>query len=651
MEHDADLAEVQSAFRRGDLDRARAIAEARLARAPGVPELEHLLGLIHCRQGDPGSGALWLGKAAQAEPDNIAYRVMLVRALTDSGRPEQALGVADRPAGTSPPELALWHARAEAASAIEAWPEAAEAWSKLCASGAADWRAWSSCGQSLGALGRWDEAVATFRQAAALNPAEPSLVRALATALARAGRYQESADQMLRWIESEPDDPALRIMLARLLADLGRQDESDGQLAKAAELTTGVATFDATGEGLIEIVSVGAPGERRADPPALRELAYLLERTNRTDALRTLLGDAEERGVRREEVAYPAAAVALRGGDPSEARRLLLTEPADRDPMRWHRLMARIADAEGDPEAAFAEADAMNRSARDYDVWRRRAAGYLDWTRGLAAMLTPEWVAGLSQLSAVERRSPALLVGFPRSGTTLLDTFLMGHSDTAVLEEVPLMHQAETVLGDFAQLRCASIARLEEARTAYFAELDRHIPPGFGGLAIDKMPLNLLAMPYAHCLFPDAGIVFVQRHPCDAVLSCIMQGFALNDATACFLDLGHAAAAYDAIMSMWVRSRDLLPLRVHTLVYERLIATPDEELRPLVDFLGLQWQAHMLDHRATARQRGAIGTPSYDQVIEPLSQGASGRWRRYEKQLEPVLPILLPWAERLGYSD
>jgi hypothetical protein len=266
-------------------------------------------------------------------------------------------------------------------------------------------------------------------------------------------------------------------------------------------------------------------------------------------------------------------------------------------------------------------------------------------------MLTPEWVGGLTQLAATERGTPAFLVGFPRSGTTLLDTFLMGHLDTAVLEELPLMHQAETVLGDIAQLPSASIARLEQARSAYFAELDRHIPAGFGGLAIDKMPLNLLAMPYAHCLFPDARIVFVQRHPCDAVLSCLMQGFALNNATACFLDLGDAAAAYVSIMTVWMRSRELLPLKVHTLVYERLVTAPEDELRPLVEFLGLEWQAQILDHRATARGRGAIGTPSYDQVVEPLSQGPSGRWRRYEKELEPVLTILLPWAERLGYSD
>jgi len=649
VEHDPDLAEAQSAFRRGDLGRARAIAEARLAREPNLPLLQHLLGLIHCRQGNMDTGIDCLRRAAEGEAGNIAYRVMLARALTDSGRAAEALELAAPSGGTGPPELAMWHARAEAAQALEAWPDAVEAWAVLCSSGAADWHAWKDYGHSLGAIGRWHEAVAALRQAAALNPTEPDLIRALAIALARAGQHQDSADELLRWIESEPDDPARRIMLARLLADLGRQDESDAQLTKAAELATGIAEFDVSGDGMIEIASAGAPGERAVDKPALRELAFLLERTNRTDALRTLLTDAEARGVQREDIGYPAAAMALRDGDPNEAKRLLLTEPPDRDPTRWHRLMARIADALDDPAAAFAEAETMNRAARDHDVWRRRAAEYLLWVRGLATMLTPEWVSGLTQLPMAERRSPAFLVGFPRSGTTLLDTFLMGHSEAAVLEEMPLMHQAETVLGDSVQLPGAGIASLEQARGAYFAELDRHLPPAFAGLAIDKMPLNLLAMPYVHCLFPDAGVIFVQRHPCDVVLSCFMQGFALNNATACFLDLGDAAAAYDAIMTMWLRSRELLPLRVHTLVYERLIAAPEDELRPLIDFLGLEWQAQMLDHRITARGRGAIGTPSYDQVVEPLSQGSSGRWRRYEQQLEPVLPLLLPWAERLGY--
>jgi len=81
------------------------------------------------------------------------------------------------------------------------------------------------------------------------------------------------------------------------------------------------------------------------------------------------------------------------------------------------------------------------------------------------------------------------------------------------------------------------------------------------------------------------------------------------------------------------------------------VVDPEAALRPLIDFLGLEWRPELLDHRSTAKARGAIITPSYDQVVQPLSKAPSGRWRRYEKQLGPVLPVLLPWAERLGYTN
>ena len=82
-----------------------------------------------------------------------------------------------------------------------------------------------------------------------------------------------------------------------------------------------------------------------------------------------------------------------------------------------------------------------------------------------------------------------------------------------------------------------------------------------------------------------------------------------------------------------------------------MVADPESALRPAIDFIGLDWRDGILDHRATAKARGAISTPSFDQVVQPISDKAVGRWRNYREQLEPVLPILLPWAERLGYRD
>jgi hypothetical protein len=103
-------------------------------------------------------------------------------------------------------------------------------------------------------------------------------------------------------------------------------------------------------------------------------------------------------------------------------------------------------------------------------------------------------------------------------------------------------------------------------------------------------------------------------------------------------------------MALWRTCRTVLPLKVQNVRYERLVADPEAQLRPLADFLGIAWDDRMLDHIATARGRGHISSSSYAQVTEPLHQRASERWRRYRAQLEPVLPLLARWADDMGYE-
>jgi tetratricopeptide (TPR) repeat protein len=640
------LADALAAFQQGQLDRARELAEDELQADPSSPQLQHLMGLIECRLGRLESGVEWLRRAVHVDPDNVAYRVMLARALIDSGRPEQAFEIAHPPSGTSPAEFALWHARAEAADAVGAPLEAAEAWSNLSAVRPDDWLVWSNLGKSLGEMGHWPEAARVLERAVALNPAELPLRRNLAGALNNAGRADESVEEFRRCIGAAPGDKSLRISLAAILAELGRGQESRAELDQAAKLA-GVAIGE-DGDGLVRIV---ADGTGCVDLVGLKEIADLLERTSRMDALARLIEDAERLGIAPKQIGYPAAAAALRQGNPEDARRLLLAESPDAVPSRWHWLMARIEDAMGNSAAAFAEAEAMNRSAHDYGGWRERGAEQRVAVRRLAETITPAWAAQLRTLDQDDRGSPAFVVGFPRSGTTLLDTFLRGHPATEVVEELPLIRVAEDVLGDMAELPRRSTAEVERAREAYFAELGRHGAPATSGLLIDKLPLNMLAAPVIHSLFPEACLIFAQRHPCDVVLSCFMQAFVLNYSMASFLDIADAADFYDAAMTVWTRSCEALPIKVHTIAYEELVVEPEATLRPAIDFLGLDWQPQLLDHRATAKARGRINTPSYNQVTQPLSRAPSGRWRRYEKQLAPVLPVLLPWAKRFGYRD
>ena len=650
MSRAPELTEAIAAFQRGDLDRALSLAE----QSGGTAEAEHLLGLIHCRRGDLASGIEHLERAAAAEPINAAHRLMLARALVDSGRAAEVLTMPEPPVDNVPSSLALWHARAEAADAVGDPRTAKLAWQIVATARPSDWRAWSNLGNACAALEEWEDSADALRRAVAIKPDEPSIRRNLAGALGNGGAFEEAVAELEQAVRLEPDHVESRLTLAQLLADLGRHQEALAELAQASQLA---ASFDAEqgrGRWLIDLIRLDQAGQDRGSELAIgriRKFGVLLERTNQMDALLELLDEAVSAGVDQGSLGYLWAARELRDGKPEEARRLLLTESPDHDPVRWHRLLAKIEDARGDAAPAFAAAEAMNHAVRDFDEWRAKGAEYRRRIHALAPIITDDWAGRLPTPVPSGRRSPAFLVGFPRSGTTLLDTFLMGHPDTEVLEEVHMLGAAELVVGKVAELPNCPSETLLEARKAYFAELDRHIGPTFQGLVVDKLPLNMLGLPLIHSLFPDARIIFAQRHPCDAILSGFMQSFVMNDAMACFLTIEDAADLYDAVMDVFTRSREALPVQVHTLVYEELVANPEAALKPLIDFLGLDWNDELLDHRATARKRGAIITPSYDQVTEPLSRRPSGRWRRYERQLEPVLPILLPWAKRLGYDD
>jgi hypothetical protein len=231
-----------------------------------------------------------------------------------------------------------------------------------------------------------------------------------------------------------------------------------------------------------------------------------------------------------------------------------------------------------------------------------------------------------------------------------LDTFLMGHPATLVLEEKGLLSGAAQLLGPLSMMANSTTAALETTRDRYFRALSSHVGSSADRLIIDKEPLNILLAPLLHALFGNSRVIFAQRHPCDVVLSAYMQSFRPNLGMASFLDLADAADFYDAAMCLWTASTEALPLEVQTVTYERLVRDPEEELRSATNFLGLDWLGQLLDHQSTARQRGTIMNTSYDQIAQPLQTSAVGRWLRYRHQLEPVLPLLLPWAERLGYA-
>jgi len=204
--------------------------------------------------------------------------------------------------------------------------------------------------------------------------------------------------------------------------------------------------------------------------------------------------------------------------------------------------------------------------------------------------------------------------------------------------------------GNFDALAPMDGGEVRRLQQRYFELADGYVQRGEDVMLIDKSPLHMQSVPQIYRLFPNAQVILALRHPADVVLSCFMAKFRMNASMSNFVRLDTIAEFYDLSFSLWEKSLALFPLKVHPVVYERMIEDPEAALRPVVEGLGLRWQADILDHQRTARQRGVITTASYAQVTEPLYSGSVGRWQHYRKHLEPVLSSLRPWAEKLGYE-
>lgn len=539
--------------------------------------------------------------------------------------------------------------------------EAADCYRRLVERGPEDFEAWNNLGNACREAGDAEGAVAALDRAARLRPDIAIIQQNLGGALAAAGRLEDSLAAIERAVAREPGNPAFLMELSRAHGRLGRPEKVLPPLEQAARLAPrdpglqvelGLAHAALGGHGRAEEAYRRALDLRPDFAPAYLQLGLLLEHGGRADELAPLLREADERGVPSAETAFIRALVLKREGRLEEALDFARSASASVEPHRRMQLIGEIADRLGDTAAAFAAFRDMNRVlAETSSAPRAEAARYRDEVERIAALTTSEWFAGWTSAEPDPTRpSPVFLVGFPRSGTTLLDTILAGHPGVRVLEEEPLIQSVYEELGGFEALPGLGKADVDALRARYFEELDARASDAGERLIIDKMPLNIPMIPLIHRLFPDARFIFAERHPCDVVLSCFITNFRLNPAMANFLDLEDAARLYDLVLGHWEKSRAVFPLRVRTVRYENMVEDPGGAVRPLMAFLGLPWDETMLDHRRTAAKRGYIASASYAQVTEPIHARARGRWERYRDRMRDVLPILEPWAQRLGYD-
>ncbi len=652
------MAQASRAFQQGDFARARDLAQTAADRQPANASVLQFLGIAQAQAGDPSQGLTTLKRAILLAPSDAALRLNAARAAIDAGAFAEVEDIC-RPIATTP---AAQQVLAQASRLSGFAPEAVTRLAALVERQPDDPRVLNNYGNALLEVGRIDDAVEILEKASELAPGEPQVWLNLGRARSAARQFEAALAAFDRAVALSPQDADINVELGKSLLRYGRNEEALLRLSEAARqgrreaqvfVMIGICYAGMEQRTEAERAYRMALSVDPADTRAILNLALQMERENRVAELETLVGDAHDRGLQGAEIAYCDALIMRRKGDLEGAQSILENNnPEGLDSYVRDQLIGQIADRLGDSDKAFSAFAAMNEGmSLTPEALRFNGTEHGALVRQATAVITPGWYAKWRGGAPADgRSSPAFLGGFLRSGTTLLDTILMGHEGTEVREEQMMLARLEEAAPSIEGLPGLPPERIGAMRAAYFTELRAggSVPPG--KLVIDKFPLMTLRASHIHRAFPDARFIFALRHPCDVVLSCFMQSFRVTSAMSSFLTLENSARLYDAAMTHWDRAQAVMPLKVHTVRYEDMVLDLEGELRPLIDFLGLEWDEALLDHRKTAIDRGYIRTPSYSQVTEQVYTRSSGRWESYRKHMEPVLPILAPWIERYGYE-
>ena len=601
----------------GQLDEAEAIYRQVLKAAPNSGEALHLLGLVSHDRGDSARAMQFIQRALEATPESAAVHLSLGNLLRASDQLDAATK-SYRRAIALKPDFAHAHcnlasalsrqglheeALESAARAVELMPDLAEAHFNRAA--------------ALARRRRFVDAEAAFRKVLALQPDNAAALTELGQVVAELKRFDEAIGIMRRAVELQPDKIGAHLPLAATLVMAMDLDASEAAWRKAIDLAPNSARAWA-GLGTTMRV-VGRFDEARVyferalalDPDlsdahgGLAVIGQLPSNEAHVDRLRALAASPEVEIEHRVWLSFALGTMLDNAGRYDEAF------------------------------SSFAEGNAAH---------RERLAGFGEIYDHAAL---ERQVTGLIQslnaafYSAVEpdgnpSETPVFVVGMPRSGTSLVEQIASSHSRVSgagELSDLPRLCDTVFAHGQGRSLEEMDPGLARRLADDYVAKLERL---GKGrARVVDKMPDNILHLGVAALLFPGARVVFCRRDLRDICLSCYFRHFSEPMAFAQDLaDCARRALEIERLADHW---RNVLPLRMHTIDYEALVADLEGESRRLIAFLGLDWEPACLEFHKTER---SVLTASGWQVRQPLYTHSVGRWRHYERHLGPLLQVL-----------
>lgn len=468
-----------------------------------------------------------------------------------------------------------------------------------------------------------------------MTPQHVDLLNALGTCQARLGHLREAVEAFDAALPLAPSDQRLHLGRALALEDLSELDAARAGFEKVLALDPSAS---------VALSRLAVLAVQRGDAQKARELATRALSIDPADQAANIA--FAQAALQQKDIAAAAQAVAALSqhqalGPVNRAFAVSLAGDVLDAQDRTAEAFAAYGQSKQILREAFAPQMAAVESVRAREI---RLAEY--FRRADAAA----WRAS----AAPSQRSHVFLVGFPRSGTTLLGQVLASHAHVETMEErTCLMDSAAEFFGSDAaldRLAALSESELDAWRARYWRRVAESGLSPSKPVFVDKMPLHAVFLPLIAKLFPHAKIVFALRDPRDVVLSCFRRRFAMNAGMYELTRLDSAATYYAAVIRLVQIYAQKLSLPIFEARHESLVADFPGQVRRLCDFLGIAYRAEMADFARRAQSRN-IDTPSSAQVARGLSDAGVAQWRRYARELDPVFPMLAPFVTQYGYPE
>lgn len=546
-------------------DEARRALATSVRLEPRNPDALMSLGAALMRLGRADEGLKQLRRAVSIVPDAVAVRLQLCSALIDLRRLEEA-------------EKELRKIKAPTAQSAEVA---------------------YVFGQLRERQDRPQSAAKHFREVVTADPENAAAHVSLGIALQRLGRLDDAENHIRRALELTPGMPELQDRLGLILEAAGREDEAAecfrhaGELGHLADMYRRRGDFDQA-LGVIDELRTANP-----DDPNIYALLAQIGRYRFTDADRQ----------------HAETLAAAGTGDPYEIADL-------------HFALGHCYEADDKIDIAFDHFRRANELLNAKQNYNMRAEER--WVETMIETFTPDLFRRLSGVGS-DSKLPVLVLGMPRSGTSLVEQIIASHPLAAGAGELNHLAVIEHELPGFldgTEPFPHGVERIDEGLARrlsgdYLERLTAVAPEAVR--VVDKMPGNFRRLGLIALLLPGAFVIHCTRDPVDTCLSLFQRRFRGRHPYAYSLArLGHYYRLYRKLMAHW---QAVLPMEMHEVRYEKMIAAPEDESRSLIAFLGLDWDDRCLAFHKTER---SVHTASAWQVRQPLYNTAVGRGRNYD---------------------